>query len=91
VTRFTVRDTGHGIKPADRTRLFGAFAQIESSSSAAEEGTGLGLHICQTLTTIIGAAIALESEPGKGSAFTLELVDRVVADGQGSRGDHDVD
>ena len=71
LTRFTVRDTGHGIKPADRTRLFSAFERIESSGSAAIEGTGLGLHICQTLATFIGASIMLESEFGNGSAFMI--------------------
>jgi PAS domain S-box-containing protein len=72
-TRFTVTDTGHGIKPADRTRLFAAFEQIESPTSQ-ECGTGLGLHICQTLATFIDGTITFESEFGVGSAFTLELV-----------------
>jgi protein-histidine pros-kinase len=72
-TSFTVTDTGCGIKPADRTRLFAAFEQIESSRTHAQEGTGLGLHICQTVAAFIGAAITFESEFGQGSAFTVEL------------------
>jgi signal transduction histidine kinase len=72
-TRFTVTDTGPGIKATDQGRLFAAFEQIDNSTTRASEGTGLGLYICQTLATFIGGAITFESEYGKGSAFTLEL------------------
>jgi PAS domain S-box-containing protein len=72
-TRFTVTDTGPGIKAADQGRLFAAFEQLDNSTRRASEGTGLGLYICRTLATFIGAAITFESEYGKGSAFTLEL------------------
>lgn len=73
MTRFTVVDTGRGINPGDQERLFAAFEQIESSMLRPQEGTGLGLYICQTLATFVGAAITFESEFGNGSAFTLEL------------------
>jgi signal transduction histidine kinase len=73
VTRFTVTDTGRGIKPEDQKRLFAAFQRIESPTTGSDEGTGLGLNISQTLAGTIGAAITFESEYGKGSAFTLEL------------------
>jgi signal transduction histidine kinase len=73
LTRFTVTDTGRGIKPDDQERLFAAFERIESPTTAPGEGTGLGLYICQTLATSIGSAITFESEFGEGSAFTLEL------------------
>jgi signal transduction histidine kinase len=72
-TRFTVIDTGRGIKAADRARLFADFEQIESSTPQPNEGTGLGLGICQALATLLGAAIGFESESGKGSAFSIEL------------------
>lgn len=74
-TRFTVTDTGPGIKAADQGRLFAAFEQLDNSTTRAAEGTGLGLYISQTLATFIGAAITFESEHGKGSTFTLELAE----------------
>jgi signal transduction histidine kinase len=55
--------------------VFAAFEQIAPSTSRSDEGTGLGLHICQTLATFIGAAITFESEFGSGSVFTLELAE----------------
>jgi PAS domain S-box-containing protein len=73
VTRLTVTDSGLGIKPADQARLFAAFEQIERSTAHPYEGTGLGLYICKTLATLIGAGITFESEFGAGSSFTLEL------------------
>jgi PAS domain S-box-containing protein len=73
VTRFTVTDTGCGIEARDQRRLFAAFEQLESSRAHPYESTGLGLRICRTLATLIGAQITFESELDKGSAFTLEL------------------
>jgi PAS domain S-box-containing protein len=72
-TGFSVVDTGRGIKADDQERLFAAFEQIDSSGTLPYEGTGLGLYICQTLASFIGASITFESEFGKGSSFTLEL------------------
>ena len=71
--RFTVVDTGRGIKASDQERLFAAFEQIDSASALPYEGTGLGLYICQTLATFIGAAITFQSDFGQGSSFTFEL------------------
>ena len=72
-TRFSVIDSGQGIKAEDRERLFAAFEQIDSSATRRYEGTGLGLYICQRLAALIGASISLESQFGEGSTFTLEL------------------
>jgi signal transduction histidine kinase len=72
VTRLSVVDTGSGIDTADQPRLFNAFTQGGSGASE-YEGTGLGLHICQTLADAIGATITFESTLGSGSSFTLEL------------------
>jgi protein-histidine pros-kinase len=71
--RFTVVDTGSGIKAGDQEHLFAAFEQLEASNDQPYGGTGLGLYISQTLATLIGGAITFTSEFGKGSAFTLEL------------------
>jgi PAS domain S-box-containing protein len=73
VTRFSVVDTGRGIKAADQERLFAAFEQIKSTTSQPYEGTGLGLYICQTLADRIGASITFASVFGQGSSFVLEL------------------
>jgi protein-histidine pros-kinase len=78
VTRFTVIDTGVGIKQGDQERLFAAFEQIAAESAQPYEGTGLGLYISQTLATFIGASISFTSEPGHGSAFSVELSDRAA-------------
>jgi protein-histidine pros-kinase len=73
VTRFSVADTGHGIKPGEQKRLFAAFEQLDASSGNPYEGTGLGLYICLRLARLIDGGIAFESEFGRGSTFTLEL------------------
>ncbi len=66
-----VVDTGMGIKPEDQQRLFQAFERLNSGSR--EEGTGLGLHLCRKLATLIGGRIEMESEYGRGSRFTLVI------------------
>ena len=75
MTRFSVIDTGCGIKAEDRERLFAAFEQIGGEGVHPYEGTGLGLYICQTLATVMGAEIAFESEFGRGTVFTLDVPD----------------
>ena len=73
VTRFNIVDTGVGIKPEDREKLFAAFEQADTSATRRHEGTGLGLYISQRLASLIGGTISCESEYGKGSSFALEL------------------
>jgi PAS domain S-box-containing protein len=72
---FIVADTGIGMAPEDRVRLFSAFMQIDDSSTRAYEGTGLGLHLSQKLAELLGGAITVESELGKGSRFVLTVKD----------------
>jgi PAS domain S-box-containing protein len=73
VTELSVSDTGCGIKPQDQGRLFQAFTQLDSSPPNRHEGTGLGLHLSQKLAGLMGARITCESEPGRGSRFTLHF------------------
>jgi protein-histidine pros-kinase len=73
VVEVHIRDTGVGIKPEDRGRLFQAFAQLDSSAARLYEGTGLGLHLSQKLAELLGGGISFESEYGAGSVFTLRL------------------
>jgi PAS domain S-box-containing protein len=75
VTRFTVTDTGCGIKADDQERLFDAFEQVEPTGAQPYGGTGLGLYICQTLATLIGGSISFTSEFGEGSTFTLAVAE----------------
>ena len=73
VVSIAVRDTGPGISTVDQKRLFQSFAQVESGSKRRVEGTGLGLYVSRKLAELQGGAITLQSEPGQGSCFTLQL------------------
>lgn len=71
--RFVVRDTGIGIRPEHIPVLFQPFRQIDFGLTRRHEGTGLGLAICRRLATLMGGGIAVASEPGRGSEFTVTL------------------
>ncbi len=77
--RFGVRDSGIGMTPEARDRIFNAFEQAESSTTRSYGGSGLGLSICQTLANLMGGDIRLESAPGLGTFITLTVTLPVLA------------
>jgi signal transduction histidine kinase len=68
-----VSDTGPGIRPEERERLFRPFEQLQSGFSRPHGGTGLGLYLSGQYAALLGGRIEVESEPGSGSTFTLIL------------------
>lgn len=71
--KFSVSDTGVGIKPEARNQIFDAFKQVSNNELSARQGTGLGLSISSQLAEVLGGRIELITEFGKGSTFTLLL------------------
>src|SRR5215210_1550598 len=71
--RITVTDSGIGISPEGLERLYKPFSQIDSGLARKFEGTGLGLAMVKLLADLHGGAVAVESEVGKGSSFTVWL------------------
>jgi CheY-like chemotaxis protein/HPt (histidine-containing phosphotransfer) domain-containing protein len=71
--RFSVRDTGIGIKPEQQLKIFNAFSQEDASTTKKYGGTGLGLTISNRLLELMGSRLQLESAPGLGSTFYFDI------------------
>jgi signal transduction histidine kinase len=69
-----VRDTGPGIDPASHARIFDMFERVETDGrSERPPGVGLGLYIVRSLVALMGGTIVVESAPGTGTCFTVQL------------------
>jgi two-component system, OmpR family, phosphate regulon sensor histidine kinase PhoR len=71
--QFSITDTGIGIAPEDRMHIFERFYKADKSRTRSKEGSGLGLSIVKRIIDLHHGSIDLESEPGKGSTFTISL------------------
>ena len=70
---FRIKDNGIGINKEFQKHIFEEFTREESSTVSGIQGTGLGLSITKNIVDLMGGTIALESEPGKGSEFIVNL------------------
>ena len=73
ISQLTVADTGIGIDRADMKRIFEDFDRGRLTNDGKYRGTGLGLAIVKRLVDVLGGSIAVESEAGKGSKFTVSF------------------
>ncbi|MCQ2518906.1 MAG: ATP-binding protein [Lachnospiraceae bacterium] len=76
--KFSVRDSGIGIKKEDLEKLFESFQQVDSKRNRNVEGTGLGLAISKRLVNLMGGEITVKSEYGVGSEFSFWIPQKVV-------------
>jgi signal transduction histidine kinase/CheY-like chemotaxis protein len=76
--KFTVKDTGRGIRRRDMEKLFSEYTQLDAAANRRIEGTGLGLFITRGLVEMMGGTITAESEYGRGSTFQVSLPQGII-------------
>ena len=80
IARFSVQDTGIGIRPEKQKEIFSSFTQADNSMTRKYGGTGLGLTISRRLVELLGGRIWVESVPGTGSAFHFTARLRIASE-----------
>ncbi len=73
IAKISVTDTGIGIKPSDINNIFRQFVRLENDTSQHVSGTGIGLYLSKNLVELHGGTISVQSYPGTGSTFTINL------------------
>ena len=76
--RVAVKDTGIGIKPEDKDKLFRSFERLDEEKNRNIEGTGLGMSIVQGLLSMMDSKLDVESEYGIGSTFSFEINQKII-------------
>ena len=79
--RFSVSDTGVGMTAEQTDRIFDAFTQADVTTTRKYGGTGLGLAIVSRFCQLMGGSVSVESRPGSGSSFFVQLPIEVVDEG----------
>jgi signal transduction histidine kinase len=79
LSRISVQDQGPGLTEEDRQRLFGRFVRLSAQPTGGEKSTGLGLSIVKHMVDAMGGRIQVDSRPGQGATFTVELPGQVPA------------
>jgi len=77
---FLVSDTGVGIAQEDQERIFQEYVQVKSARQENIKGTGLGLPLSKKMAELLGGSLSVQSTPGRGSLFTLEIPVRFCGD-----------
>jgi CheY-like chemotaxis protein/HPt (histidine-containing phosphotransfer) domain-containing protein len=78
---FCVADTGQGMSPEQAGKLFDEYTRFNMEANRTTEGTGLGMSITRHLIRMMNGETSVESEPGKGSAFTVRLPQGIISSG----------
>jgi len=76
---FRVKDTGQGMTAEQLSKLYDEYTRFNTEANRAVEGAGLGMSITKHLVKLMNGEIHVESEPGKGSEFTVRLLQKVVS------------
>ncbi|MBP5606169.1 MAG: hypothetical protein J6X60_11630, partial [Ruminiclostridium sp.] len=76
--KFSVKDTGIGIKPEDIEKMFSPFERVDKVRNRGIEGTGLGISIVKNLLALMGTKLEVSSEYGKGSEFSFSVRQAVI-------------
>ena len=70
----SVKDTGVGMPKSEQTKLFNDFQTLQSNAHLNPNGVGLGLSICKKITNLLQGDIKVDSDIGKGSTFTFDIL-----------------